>query len=81
MLVMSLCGCGKHDVVETSNYRDSYIGNITAEKGFEQFTDSDYFVENFSKITYDGIQFQLPMRVAEFEALGVRDRRFRRGCT
>lgn len=70
MLVMSLCGCGKHDIVETSNYQDSYVGNITAEKGFEQYVDKDYFTENFSKITYNDIKFQLPMQVAEFEALG-----------
>lgn len=70
VLVVSLCGCSKEDIAETADPRNSYITNITAEKGFEQYVDKDYFTENFSKITYDGIEFQLPMRVSEFEALG-----------
>ena len=71
ILTVSLCGCGKKDITETADPRDNYIKNIDAEEGFEEFVDEDYFMENFSKITYDGITFQLPMLLSEFKELGI----------
>ncbi len=72
VLAVSLCGCGKKDITETADPRDSYIKNIDAKEGFEEYVDKDYFMENFSKITYDGITFQLPMLLSEFKELGIK---------
>lgn len=71
ILAVSLCGCGKKDIAETADPRDSYIENINAKEGFEKYVDKDYFMENFSKVTYDGVTFQLPMLLSEFKELGI----------
>lgn len=71
LLAVSLCGCGKKDIIETADPRDSYIKNIDVKEGFEEYVDKDYFTENFSKITYDGIAFQLPMLLSDFKKLGI----------